>query len=81
MRMNTLNTTTIIIIAAVLVVMIALIVVLLIRNSYKKNLKKKMDELYVRFNDIKTVPLAFKLNKAQTMAKRNEDRPRKSRPI
>ena len=73
MRMNTLNTTTIIIIAAVLVVMIALIVVLLIRNSHKKNLKKKMDELYVRFNDIKTVPLAFKLNKAQTMAKRNED--------
>ena len=73
MRMNTLNTTTIIIIAAVLVVIIALIVVLLIRNSHKKNLKKKMDELYVRFNDIKTVPLAFKLNKAQTMAKRNED--------
>ena len=71
--MNTLNTTTIIIIAAVLVVIIALIVVLLIRNSHKKNLKKKMDELYVRFNDIKTVPLAFKLNKAQTMAKRNED--------
>ena len=32
-----------------------------------------MDELYVRFNDVKTVPLAFKLNKAQTMAKRNED--------
>ena len=71
--MKTLNTTTIIIIAAVSVVVIALAVVLIVRNSHKKNLKKKMDELYVRFNDIKTVPLAFKLNKAQTMAKRNEE--------
>ena len=73
MRMKTLNTTTIIIIAAVSVVVIALAVVLIVRNSHKKNLKKKMDELYVRFNDIKTVPLAFKLNKAQTMARRNEE--------
>ena len=73
MRMETLNTTTIIIIAVVLVLIIALAVVLFIRNSHKKNLKKKMDDLYVRFNDVKTVPLAFKLNKAQTMARRNEE--------
>ncbi|MBO7697603.1 MAG: hypothetical protein J6S38_01055, partial [Erysipelotrichaceae bacterium] len=67
------STTTIIIIAAVSLLVIALVVFLIIRNSHKKNLKKKMDALYVRFNDIKTVPLAFKLNKAQTMARRNED--------
>ena len=73
MRMKTLNTTTIIIIAAVAVLVIALVVLIIVRNSHKKNLKKKMDDLYVRFNDIKTVPLAFKLNKAQTMAKRNEE--------
>ena len=71
--METLNTTTIIIIGVVLVLIIALAVVLFIRNSHKKNLKKKMDDLYVRFNDVKTVPLAFKLNKAQTMARRNEE--------
>jgi len=71
--MADLNTTTIIIIAVVAILIIALIVFLLIRNSHKKNLKKRMDDLYVRFNDVKTVPLAFKLNKAQTMAKRNED--------
>lgn len=67
------STTTIIIIAAVSLLVIALVVFLIIRNSHKKTLKKKMDALYVRFNDIKTVPLAFKLNKAQTMARRNED--------
>ena len=73
MRMESLNLTTIIIIAVVAILVIALVIFLLIRNSHKKNLKKKMDDLYVRFNDVKTVPLAFKLNKAQTMARRNEE--------
>ena len=43
------------------------------RKTQKKNLKKQLDELYVRFNGVKTVPLAFKLNKAQAMARRNEE--------
>ena len=39
----------------------------------KRTSKKQLDELYVRFNGVKTVPLAFKLNKAQAMARRNEE--------
>ena len=43
------------------------------KKTRKKNLKKQLDDLYVRFNSVKTVPLAFKLNKAQTMARRSEE--------
>ena len=49
------------------------IVVILIFNTRKSNLHKDIEELNYRFNTIKTVPLAFKLNKAQAMAKRNDD--------
>ena len=49
------------------------IVVVLIFNTRKSNINKDIDELNVRFNAIKTVPLAFKLNKAQAMAKRNDN--------
>lgn len=57
--------------AAALILLIAIIIA--VKRSRKKKLKKQLDDLYVRFNAIKTVPLAFKLNKAQTMAKRNEE--------
>ena len=57
--------------AAALILLITII--LSVKRSQKKKLKKQLDDLYVRFNAIKTVPLAFKLNKAQTMAKRNEE--------
>ena len=67
------NTTTIIIIAVSAVLIIALVTLLLIRKSHSKTLKRVTGELYVRFNDVKTVPLAFKLNKAQAMARRNQD--------
>ena len=52
---------------------VIIIVILLIINTRKTNIRREIDELNVRFNAIKTVPLAFKLNKAQAMAKRNED--------
>lgn len=53
---------------------VALVTILiLISNTKKTSTKKKIDDLYVRFNTIKTTPLAFKLNKAQMMAKRNEE--------
>ena len=55
-----------------LVVIIALIILIMINNSRKEKLKKEVEALYVRFNAVKTVPLAFKLTKAQAMAKRNE---------
>ncbi len=61
----------VIIAIAVLVFLIVLLVV--IRKARKKKLRKMLDELYVRFNDVKTVPIAFKLNKAQIMAKRNKE--------
>ena len=63
---------TILIIIACLSVATLIIIILMIRNSHKNNLKKQVEDLYVRFNAIKTVPIAFKLNKAQAMAKRNE---------
>lgn len=55
-----------------LVVAIAIILVVIVLNTRKENLKKDIEKINVSFNEIKTVPLAFKLNKAQAMAKRNE---------
>ena len=61
-------------ISAGILLAITLITILVTRKkTQKKNLKKQLDELYVRFNSVKTVPLAFKLNKAQAMARRNEE--------
>ncbi|MCR4633300.1 MAG: septation ring formation regulator EzrA [Erysipelotrichaceae bacterium] len=58
---------------AVLVAITLITVIVTTNKTRKKNLKKQLDELYVRFNSVKTVPLAFKLNKAQAMARRNEE--------
>lgn len=63
---------TILIIIACLSVATLIVILLMIKNTRKNNLKMAVDDLYVRFNAIKTVPIAFKLNKAQAMAKRNE---------
>lgn len=61
-------------ISAGILLAITLITILVSRKkAQKRNLKKQLDELYVRFNGVKTVPLAFKLNKAQAMARRNEE--------
>ncbi|MDO4197558.1 MAG: septation ring formation regulator EzrA [Erysipelotrichaceae bacterium] len=70
--MGNIDNNTIIILIGVLVAIIAIIVILIIFNNRKDKLKKEIDSLYVRFNAIKTAPLAFKLTKAQAMAKRNE---------
>lgn len=53
--------------------LIIIVIILIAKNVKKTNIKKQIDEINVRFNTIKTIPLAFKLNKAQAMAKRNED--------
>lgn len=63
---------TILIIIAGLALFAVLIIIIMVKNAKKSKYKSQVDELYVRFNTIKTVPIAFKLNKAQTMAKRNE---------
>lgn len=63
---------TILIIIGCLSVLTLIVIVIMVKNTRKNNIKKQIDGLYVRFNTIKTVPIAFKLNKAQAMAKRNE---------
>jgi len=63
----------ILIIIGVLSVLALIVILLLVKNTRKSNFKKKVDGLYVRFNTVKTVPIAFKLSKAQAMAKRNEE--------
>lgn len=56
-----------------LLLLAVIIVVIIVSNTKKTNIKKSIDELNIRFNSVKTVPLAFKLSKAQAMAKRNDD--------
>ena len=64
---------TILIIMACLLVATVIVIVLMAKNTRKNKLKSQIDALFVRFNAIKTIPIAFKLNKAQAMAKRNEE--------
>ena len=71
--MDNIGTREIVIIAAAALLIIGIAVLLLVRKNHKKNLKKQVDELYVRFTAIRTIPLAFKLNRAQTMAKRSQE--------
>ena len=61
------------IIIAVLAIIAIIAAIILLKNYRKKSLKKQVDDLYVRFTAVKTVPLAFKLSKAQAMAKRSEE--------
>ena len=61
------------IVAGVAALILIVVVLLLIKRSRRKSLKKKIDELYVRFTGIKTIPIPFKLSKAQAMAKRSEE--------
>ena len=56
-----------------LLLVAVVIVLIIVSNTKKTNAKKSIDEINVRFNSVKTVPLAFKLSKAQAMAKRNDD--------
>lgn len=61
------------IIIAVVALIAIIAAIIMIKNYQKKSLKKQVDDLYVRFTAVKTVPLAFKLSKAQAMAKRSEE--------
>ena len=62
-----------IILFAVLAILILVIFIILIRNSQKKFLKRKIADLTIRFNEINSSQLAFKLNKAQIIARRNAE--------
>lgn len=56
----------------ILLLLMVVMFLIMLSNSKKTNSKKKNDEINARFNAIKSAPIAFKLNKAQAMAKRNE---------
>lgn len=56
-----------------LILIAVILLIIIIKNTQKSNLKKDIDDLNVRFNAVKTIPLAFKLSKAQAMAKRNAE--------
>lgn len=58
---------------AVAVLVLALAAFIIVKKTRTKKLKKEVEDLYVRFNAVKTVPLAFKLSKAQAMAKRSAE--------
>ncbi|MDR1794287.1 MAG: septation ring formation regulator EzrA [Erysipelotrichaceae bacterium] len=59
-------------IIALSILLILLIIILLARNSRKKKLRAKMADFEVLYNDAKSVPLTFKLNKAVALARVNE---------
>ena len=64
----------IIIIAIAACALVAIFIVMgIVKNTHKNTIKAEIDDLYVRFNKIKTMPIAFKLSKAQAMAKRSEE--------
>lgn len=67
------DTNTQVIVLISLIAVSIVIVLILIRNARSTSLKKDLDEINVRFNRVRTIPLAFKLNKAKAMAKINED--------
>lgn len=64
--------TKIILIICALVLFVILLIIL-IHNARKSSLKKDIDESQIRFNTIKTIPLLFKIRKAQAIAKGNEE--------
>lgn len=61
------------IIVGVLALIIVIVIIAMISNTKKSKLKKELEEINTRFNAVKSAPIAFKLNKAQAMAKRNEE--------
>ena len=54
-------------------VLIVLIMLAIYRNSTKKKLMKILQNLEVRYTEIKTIPLLFKLNKATALARMNQE--------
>ncbi|MBQ7889247.1 MAG: hypothetical protein IJ356_05765 [Erysipelotrichaceae bacterium] len=52
---------------------ILFILILVMRSSNLKKAKKHLQELEVRYNSLKSVPLSFKLNKSVAIARLNEE--------
>ena len=61
-------------IALVAILIFLLIIILIISKSYSsKKIRKRYEELNIKYNDLKTIPLTFKMNKAIAIAKVNEE--------
>lgn len=54
-------------------VILLIVLILMIRSSNLKKAKKHLQELEVRYNSLKSVPLSFKLNKSVAIARLNEE--------
>ncbi|MBR5289470.1 MAG: septation ring formation regulator EzrA, partial [Erysipelotrichaceae bacterium] len=52
---------------------ILVVLILMVRSSNIKKAKKKLQELEIRYNSLKSVPLSFKLNKSVAIARLNEE--------
>lgn len=55
------------------VAILILVAWLVIRKMKSSNLKKRLNELEIRYNSIKSIPLPYKLNKAVAIARVNQE--------
>ncbi|MBQ4342276.1 MAG: hypothetical protein IJC38_00130 [Erysipelotrichaceae bacterium] len=54
-------------------VIVLIVLIVMVRSSNLKKAKKHLQELEVRYNSLKSVPLSFKLNKSVAIARLNEE--------
>ena len=54
---------------AIVALLVLLIVVLVVRNSKKKAYRKQLQDFQVRYNNIKSIPLTFKMSKVVSLSK------------
>ena len=61
------------------VLLVILVIWLIVNTVRSKGFKKELNELKKRYNDIKNVPVQYKMNKVNTLAKMDEDTTKKSK--
>ena len=57
---------------AIAVGVIIILIVFLMRASKKRGLKNRFDELEIQYNELMSIPILFKINKASGLAKVNQ---------
>ena len=60
------------IIIAVIFAVIILVIFFLMRSSKKRKLKHRFDEIEIKYNELMSIPILFKINKAVGLAKINQ---------
>ena len=61
------------------VLLVILVIWLIVNTIRSKGFKKELNELKKRYNDIKNVPVQYKMNKVNTLAKMDADTTKKSK--